>query len=591
MIRALVIVLALFALGAEAAAPVIDCTPSRTEGTEPLGVTFDCTGTTDADTSNPFHDLLYRTNFGDTNVGTDTWDNGANTNASKNIATGPIAAHVFESCVGSPFTVRHYVTDGTNNSYTTNTITVACADTTYSGTNTECFSNDTDFTGCPSGATQTTSSDYDVAINACKGTTRRCLLKRGHTFDQSAAVSITSAGPMTLGAFGSGAKPIVSLGAALNGILLNNAAVSDLRIMDIELVGDGVADSSQNGISLLQNATNVTVLRVTTRDTGGLGIAWGPGVSNRGCTGCIIQDSSFTANYSGYAVQATLYSSALLGNEITFGAGFAASRLQQVQKTVIAHNTVTGAALNFGGNMTIRAHPHSTTAEDTFYVVVSDNKYAQGTASERSLSFEGSVGGDERIYDIIVERNWIVGQSTASSNTCLFLKTIATRMTIRNNLITIGANCASYRGIDVRQEGASPNPTDIHIENNTLYSAVTGTINGVWLAAAATDTRVFNTLCWFDNGTACLNNLGSGTVTGTNSSTAQTTGTDPLFDNTASPPSGFRLGTSSYAATGGTVLFPSSVDDFLSCDDTTSNERLGAFVPQARARCTSAPGP
>lgn len=571
---------------AQAAAPSISCTPSRTSGTAPLGVVLDCTGTTDADTSKPFHDLLYRHTFGD--PGSGIWSNGANTNASKNVATGPIAAHVYETA--GTYTITSTVTDGTNIARTTNTITVADPDTTYASTATVCFFNSSVGSGCPSGATETSSSDWDAAIASCRGTTKRCLFKRGDTFTASANSAISTAGPMTIGAYGSGALPIVSMGTTAKGILLNNAAVTDLRIMDIDILGGSAVDSNQNGISLTAAAATVTVLRVTMREVGGTTIAMAPG-SNVGCTNCVVQDSDISANYSGYPVQATFYSSALLGNEITFGAGFAASRLQQVQKTVIAHNTVTGGALSQGGNMTIRAHPHSTTAEDTFYVVVSDNKYIQGTASERSLAFEGSVGGDERIYDVVVERNWIVGQSTASGNTCLFLKTIATRMTIRNNLITIGDNCASYRGIDVRKEGTSPVPTDINIYNNTLYSSVTGTINGTWLSADATNTIVKNNICWFDNGTACLNDLGSGTTAANNSTTGQTTGTDPAFDNTATPPYGFRIGTGSYAATGGTALFPSSNDDFYNCDDTTPDEHMGAFISRTRARCKSGAGP
>src|SRR6185369_7905627 len=96
LLRALVLlVVALSVLPAEGAAPTISCTPSRTTGTAPLGVLMDCTGTTDADTTKPFHDLYYTHTFGDLSAG--AWSYGANTSLSKNFATGPVAAHVYET--------------------------------------------------------------------------------------------------------------------------------------------------------------------------------------------------------------------------------------------------------------------------------------------------------------------------------------------------------------------------------------------------------------------------------------------------------------------------------------------------------------
>jgi len=89
----------------------------------------------------------------------------------------------------------------------------------------------------------------------------------------------------------------------------------------------------------------------------------------------------------------------------------------------------------------------------------------------------------------------------------------------------------------------------------------------------------------------CLNDAGTGTIAATNSTDPQMTGTDPAFDNVANPPIGFRIGTGSYAATGATALWPASNDDFFHCDDTTANERMGAFVPRVRATCRGSAGP
>ena len=69
---------------------------SRVSGVAPLAVFFDATGTTASSTPRPFHDLEYRWDFGD--VGSGTWTTGSSAGvSSRNTATGPVAAHVFET--------------------------------------------------------------------------------------------------------------------------------------------------------------------------------------------------------------------------------------------------------------------------------------------------------------------------------------------------------------------------------------------------------------------------------------------------------------------------------------------------------------
>src|SRR6185295_12922369 len=101
--------------------------PSRTSGVAPLAVFFDATGTTSTGTTKPFHELGYQWNFGDAAT---TW---ATTGAPKNSATGPIAAHVFES--PGTYTVTLTVTDGVNNATASATITVSNPNTVFSGLN------------------------------------------------------------------------------------------------------------------------------------------------------------------------------------------------------------------------------------------------------------------------------------------------------------------------------------------------------------------------------------------------------------------------------------------------------------------------
>lgn len=69
---------------------------SHLSGVAPLAVFFDATATRAATTSGPFHELDYQWNFGDLASG--SWNRTPQMpSLGRNSATGPLAAHVFES--------------------------------------------------------------------------------------------------------------------------------------------------------------------------------------------------------------------------------------------------------------------------------------------------------------------------------------------------------------------------------------------------------------------------------------------------------------------------------------------------------------
>lgn len=583
------LLLLLLSFEAFAAPPVISCTPSRISGTAPLGVTFDCSGTTITGTTKPFHDGLYWTTFGDPSAG--TWTTGANANvASKNFATGPIVAHVFET--PGTYTVTHRVSDGTATSSTTNTITVADPNTTYSAANTKCFYDTSASGDCPNGGAETLNADFDNALGGCHATGKRCLFQRGSTFTASTCTGLAVAGPTTVGAYGTGAKPIVN-GPSAN-CILNFATTNpnDTRIMDLDLRGDGTAHASEYAIGNTAATSGATILRVDVSETGGTAITF----QNR-CTGCIIQDSTVTGNHLSAQVYLDLLGSAVLGNSFgPVGSGGEHSlRIARWQKSVIAHNLVTTSAVN-KEVVTLRALVHVTTDEDSFDGVFSDNEVVQGTAAAQLVTIKPTSGAEDgRIYDVIVERNWILMGAYAGGGNCHAVIVSGVRVTVRNNLMDMSAptSCTLY-GMHIVDNGAEPSPDDVASLNNTMYSSSTLTFIGNNVAASAANSVIKNNLCWADVGgvgTVCVADAGTGTSSATNSTTGQTTGTDPLFDTPLSTPAGFRIGTGSYAATGGTAIFPASNSDFFNCDDNTANERLGAFVPRTRARCKGSAGP
>jgi len=216
--RNLLAVLLLAAGSAFAASPVVSsCAPSDATVQQYSGVFMDCSGVTDADINESsafaFLDLLVTHSVND--AAAESFVNGTLPGSKKNLMRGPVAAYVFPNA-GS-FTWAVQASDGTNIAATSSSITITSADSKYSTTATVCIAaNSTPAAGsggCPAGASviNATSSygsaDFDQALTACKGATKRCLFKGGDTFTASAATAIT-AGPMHIGVYGTGSPTI-----------------------------------------------------------------------------------------------------------------------------------------------------------------------------------------------------------------------------------------------------------------------------------------------------------------------------------------------------------------------------------------------
>ncbi len=186
--------------------PAMNTVASRFTGVAPLSVFFDATATTGAVTQ-PFHELNYSWNFGDP-AGGATWSYGTGSNNSKNAASGPVAAHIFET--PGTYTVTLTVTDGVNTvSNACMQIAVQNPDIVFSGTNTICLNRTPGaLAGCPAGALEVTDAagDFDATIPANLATGKRLLVRRGETWFTSSQTVLNKNGPWILGAYGAGAE-------------------------------------------------------------------------------------------------------------------------------------------------------------------------------------------------------------------------------------------------------------------------------------------------------------------------------------------------------------------------------------------------
>ena len=183
--------LALFLLGFASSAwatPTADCTFTHsyrtgTTATAPHTVFVDCSATT-SDNPNvvPFHSLRYFIDYDDSDCasGQGTWDYSP-TQARKGFDyPNPIGGHVYE-CAGT-YTIEVSIEElgeggvSAAGDTITETFTVESEDSGWPGDATTCVSTTGDFAGCPAGALEVTSNDFDDALVTTAGS--RTLFNR-----------------------------------------------------------------------------------------------------------------------------------------------------------------------------------------------------------------------------------------------------------------------------------------------------------------------------------------------------------------------------------------------------------------------------
>ena len=498
MIRALGLILGLLPALASAQVPIpdsqtnpitISLRPSRQTGAAPLAVLFDLIGTTSTLTSRPFHELQYSCDFGDS-AGGAAWSYGTRTGSrSKNVGYGPVQAHVYES--GGTYNLVCTVTHGANTNTAGTTITVTAADSQWSGTSTLCVRQTTgsNFAGCPAGAHQVTDSDFDNVINtrARNGATyKRILFRAGDTFTSSAISAITAHGPGYVGAFGSGAKPVIT--GATAKIWFGTRDNSNPDFGDWRFVGlnfDGVSRAVGSDVFRAMGPfTRVTILNNEIRQAE-IGVHLPTAVldainTSRPFTAPIWSEIFVVGNtieaVSSYGFLGGAASMAFMGNLVNDNdhpAGHLV-RTGYCKNCVISNNELGPASS--GLRLTVRAFGAFTAGSRTFpagtayteNVVVSENKILGTGFSIRGVNDTD----DSRIRNVIVESNYLLNNGSAAP----ILATEAGLLTIRNNLFDMTA-AGNYQGVWLSKSRHANIPSDINryvsIYNNSAYSPTT----------------------------------------------------------------------------------------------------------------------
>lgn len=379
----------------------VSFTQSRTTGVAPLSVFFDARATTSTDTTNPFHDIYYEWDFGDPSSG--TWSTGARPGvASKNKAIGALAFHLFTTPGSYTVTLRAW--DGTDWNSQTVGITVTDPDTVYSG-DTLYVSTDGDFTGVPGGAATTTTSDYCTAINttANRGIAyKRILFKRGQTFTSTNVVNIKGANGGTVGAWGSGAKPILNC----DQFVFQDIGPGDVhtwgdwRLMDLDIR----ALSAQWFAYVTGTCTNLTYYNLDIRDFD-IGFNGDPGTINSVNSSSLIApiwnrfalvDNTWY-NQTEYIILCGMDESALAGNNVPTLTQQHCVRFPTARRNLIQHNNLRGTGN--GNALTIRGANFSAAEIATTSVT-----YSGGTNGVISITTAAphnlQVGWSVRIFGV-----------------------------------------------------------------------------------------------------------------------------------------------------------------------------------------------
>lgn len=556
----------------------LSCTPSRTSGTGPLFVQFDATASTSTATTMPFREILYVWNYGDGTAG--TWSTGPQSGQSKNVGYGPIGAHCYET--PGTYSPTLFGFDGTSwNTISAGTITVSDPDVTFSGTNTICFENVFTGTGGPTGCTYVTTSNFSTAISGNIGTGKRLLFKRGDTYTSGTAGTITVTGPIYIGAWSTGAKPQINRTGdsqvfACGGQNFPNSTsnLKDIRFVDLSINGGGAAEcfgpqGGYNQMTFLRcDGTNGgdgiwmfngDLLQFYNANGHGTHTVWTE-IGIIDCTATLPDTWSLYLYCNKFGVMGCTIDNQLAGSH-TF-------RMPYNANGVIQHNDIKRNGPGTAGTHVLKLHappfagdnlfPASTYSEN---MVISDNKFTPGNASTNNWTVALDPQDNtenERLRNYIVERNWNI----SGTNSQLGYSIQAVSITLRNNLHDgTGAQVGTMVLMD-RRSSAAAAPTDVFIENNTLFTSSNNLNNtdepfiDIDASCVSGGTTISNNLGYSPNvsGTPSMIRDAASSHLNTNSSNAQTKTTPNFASGSPSNPSDFYITTSSYAKGAGTTI-------------------------------------
>jgi len=563
----------------------INLTTNRISGIAPLSVFFDAANTTHTDNNvDPFLDLHYQWYFHDTAAySSGTWKYSCK---SKNLATGPLAAHIFDD--PGTYQVRLTVMDRNGNqTSTTVDITVESPESLTTYCVADVSGNGGDFMGCP----LDTNSDgnCDVTPNQCVDESNavtatngllsggnQVLFRRGDIFDAPTVGFRITGNQGILGSFGAAEQPnpvwqfqaFANPNDQVTALRFKNAF--DWRFMDIDLIGDNTFSETTSAISMVESR-NILQYRIDMRHWKNLGGAtherWDndllPIPGNVGldffCENLFFVDIDYSERYQGtlggWAIYFQMENSAVMGVFIESQRDAEGIyRSKHSKKVLIQHNRFEdpGASKQ---NISLRTCEKGNSlctpslfSED---VIISDNVLISSNDTSPIQITPGPQGRH------IIERNFIHYDETMlwTSLMAMQLGPDVTGVVVRNNILDMTLPSITGNGASLLT-GAN----DLKVYNNTLYWNNDG-------GHIVTCFYVVNGLCSnnlvYGLGPEINGDIGSGTVAENNLSNVDFSGSPFPAVITEPPLPQQFVPVGSQMPSGTTLVAPKAIDDFF----------------------------
>ena len=534
--------------------------PILQSGVAPLSVHLFSDYATEGDESDRFRNCFYEWDFGDPESG--VW---AATGKPKNKAYGAATAHVFEE--PGTYRVDLEVRDDTGVVATESYgIEVLDPDLVYAGMNTTCVTNagDSDFTGSPVGSRQISTDDLSTITQYAEAG-NRILFKRGASWTTAGLSWPSNAGPVTIGAYGSGAAPEINVSS---GTFLSLGGRQDWRVVDLHL--NGVRDN--NAFSGAVSMQRLLIMRVSAMSFDwGINISHWNGSDSMQNRDIAIVDCQFVGSvtYGAFigAERLVIMGSMFLNTEYSH-----AFRAWQAYRSVISNNVFAGTnivddrgrqALTVRGpdESSITPTPSTGTGElvhRTEFTVISDNIVGGSGPWPTTIAPQNETT-DARISNIIFERNRIASDYGEQAPTLVSQALLigASYVAVRNNIFDATGSANSYTAVRIYRLAATPHRYGNEVYNNTFFrsDAATGTHTAVLLQVDTHDAVVRNNLVSYPAVTGTVNVISdssTGLVESNNLSID-----DPLYqdpDNEDPLARDFRLQDGSAAIDAGTTV-------------------------------------
>jgi hypothetical protein len=365
----------------------------------------------------------------------------------------------------------------------------------FAGTKTTCVSASGTPTpgsgGCPAGAAALTTSSFNTALGSL-GSAKRVLFKCGDTFTgDNATLSGTT---WSVGAYGGcentqTGRPILR-DSGTGGQLIVALTSGDGRIADLDLEGNGTAASAVGTPGSITRIPYQITLYNLYSNGNNSAYAWSQGaqwaIVDSVMTGMRTSIGTFVnynennpSTWSGNVYNNLDYQ-ALLGSQFNGaggsdnGSGQETVRISACRMCVIENNTFENAN-NIGA--VLKLHNGNTNGSSatwtgvyTELLEISDNWFG-GTSGGQLVEIAPQNGGaDERMRNIVFERNLISGSTGAQGGRQVLVS--AVNETTRDNVFYMPGNSSQYPifGLQVAERGVEPVPTGVEAYNNTCYA-------------------------------------------------------------------------------------------------------------------------